>query len=195
MATLAAAALADGVVDDAVMLTQHAAVHMDDLARFGRIGAQLADDLGIIAVGHEADVLAVRLVGDGQAEFGCKLTHLRLGHAAKRKADEIELVLRGGEQEIALVTVKIGRAEKRALVALLGGADIVAGCQCIGAKILRGLQEIGELDRLVAGDAGDRGFAGDVAVGETVHDLFLEPAFIIQHVVGMPMVSAARRAS
>jgi hypothetical protein len=64
-----AAALADREVDDAVVGAQDAAVHVHDLTRFGRVRPQLADDLGIVAVGHEADVLAVRLVGNGQGRI------------------------------------------------------------------------------------------------------------------------------
>jgi hypothetical protein len=99
------------------------------------------------------------------------------------KRTKVELLLGGGEEEIALVPVEVGRAEQGALVALLRRAHVVAGRQRVGAEVLRGLQEVRELDGLVAGDAGDRGFAGDVAVGKAVHDLLLEAAFIVEHVV------------
>ncbi len=61
-------ALADGVMDDAVVAAEHAAVQMDDVARHRRARAQALDDVGVTAARHEADVLAVGLVGDGQAE-------------------------------------------------------------------------------------------------------------------------------
>ena len=53
------APLADGVIDDAAMPPEHAAVDMDDVARLCRARAQPLDDPGVAAGGHEADVLAV----------------------------------------------------------------------------------------------------------------------------------------
>src|SRR3546814_5913081 len=59
-----------------------AAVDMDDVASLVRVGAQLAHDLRIVAVGHEADVLAVRLQGDRQAQFR---RDLQIGRASCRE--------------------------------------------------------------------------------------------------------------
>jgi hypothetical protein len=64
-----AAALADRVVDHAPVLAEDIAVHVHDLAGIRRAGAQLLDHGGIIAVRHEADVLAVGLVGHGSPYF------------------------------------------------------------------------------------------------------------------------------
>ena len=58
-----AAALADGVANDPLVPPEHPAVEVHDLARLGRAGPQLLDHRGIGAVRHEADVLAVGLVG------------------------------------------------------------------------------------------------------------------------------------
>ena len=46
-----ALALADGEMDDAVVAAEHAAGEVDDLAGLARIGPQLADDVGVVAVG------------------------------------------------------------------------------------------------------------------------------------------------
>src|ERR1700676_4751283 len=62
------AALADGEMDDALMLPDGAAVEVDDIARLKRIRPQAADDLGIAPGRDEADVLTVLLVSDRQAE-------------------------------------------------------------------------------------------------------------------------------
>ncbi len=51
------------------MPPQVAPLQVDDRARLRGVGAQFLDDGGIIAVRHEADVLAVGLVRDRQAEF------------------------------------------------------------------------------------------------------------------------------
>src|SRR3546814_7909764 len=49
-----AAALADGVVDDALVAAQHAAVEVHDLAGIGRARTQLLHHRGIGALRHEA---------------------------------------------------------------------------------------------------------------------------------------------
>ena len=40
----------------------------DNLARFHRLGPELRHHAGIVAIGHEADVLAIGLVGHRQPE-------------------------------------------------------------------------------------------------------------------------------
>src|SRR5262249_46279845 len=57
-----AAALPDGEIGDAVVLPDHAAVEIDDLAGLHRVRPQPGDDVGVAAGRHEADVLAVVLV-------------------------------------------------------------------------------------------------------------------------------------
>ena len=76
-ADLQPAPLADGEMDQAAMRAQHPPVAIDDLARPRRLGPHLLDDPRIIAVGDEADVLAVRLVGDEQAELAGEIAHRR----------------------------------------------------------------------------------------------------------------------
>src|SRR3546814_15433563 len=56
-----AAALADGVVDHAVVAPEHGAVQVHDVAGVGRPRPQSPHHLGVVAARHEADVLAVRL--------------------------------------------------------------------------------------------------------------------------------------
>ena len=59
----------------------------------------------------------------------------------------------------------------------------MAGGQCRGAEIARGLEQFGELDRLVAGDTGNGRFARDIALRERVDDGLAEALFIVEHVV------------
>ena len=63
-----AAPLADGEMDDAVVAAEHPAVEIDDVAGLGRARPQPLDDVGVAAGRHEADVLAVVLVGDRKPE-------------------------------------------------------------------------------------------------------------------------------
>ena len=78
-----AAALADRVVDDALVAAEHAPVDMDDVARLAGAGLQPLDHLGIVALRHEADVLAVVLVGDRQAQLARRRAGLGLGHGCR----------------------------------------------------------------------------------------------------------------
>src|SRR4051794_19407937 len=58
------APLSDGEMDDAVMAAKHAAVQINDVARFSGAGPQPFDDFGVAAGRHEADILTIVLVGD-----------------------------------------------------------------------------------------------------------------------------------
>src|SRR5437763_1802842 len=104
------AALPDGEMNDAAMAAEHPAGEVDDLARLGRARTQPLDHVGVAPGRHEADVLAVVLVGDRKPEATRQLTRLALGPLAERKAQQIELLARRGKQEIALVTFGIARA-------------------------------------------------------------------------------------
>ena len=59
----------------------------------------------------------------------------------------------------------------------------MAGRQRVGAEILGGVEQIGELDELVAGDAGHRRLAAGVALGESVDHLLAEAALVVEHVM------------
>ena len=60
------------------MTAKHAAVDMDDVAGLGGAGQQALDHLAVMAGRHEADVLAVGLVGDVEAELAGERPHLGL---------------------------------------------------------------------------------------------------------------------
>ena len=107
-----AAALANSVMDDAFMAAKHAAIDVDDIAGIGGSRLELRNDVRIFALGHEADVLAVLLVGDGEAQVLRQWRGFPLGHAAERKAQIVDLLLRGGKKKIALVLVGIDRTKR-----------------------------------------------------------------------------------
>ncbi|MPL79216.1 hypothetical protein SDC9_25091 [bioreactor metagenome] len=178
------AALADGVMDHAAMRAQHLARQIDDLARIGGARAQLLDHAGIAAVRHEADVLAVGLVGDRQAVFRGERPGLGLrGEMAEREAQEGQLLGRGREQEIALVAVRIGGAMKLRPGRPDPALDVMAGRHAIGLEILRGLEQVLELHPLVAADAGHGGGAGEIGIGEFLDHRLAEGVLVIEHVM------------
>ena len=88
------------------------AVEVDDLARRLGFRPQPLHQPRIIAVGNEADVLAVGLGRDLEAELGGDPPHLVLGQVAERKAQEIELLARRAVEEIALVAARVGALVK-----------------------------------------------------------------------------------
>ena len=151
----------------------------------GRARLQPLDHVGVAAGRHEADVLAVVLVGDREAEARARARASRaLVMLAERKAQQVELLARGGEQEIALVALLLaGAVERAAAVGQRARRDVVAGRQHLGAELARGAEQIVELDRLVALDAGHRRLARDVALGEAVDHRLLEAALVVEHVV------------
>jgi hypothetical protein len=127
----------------------------------------------------------LRSPSGNRSEASRQFARLRLGHVAERKAQKVELLGRGREQEIALVTVAVaGPVERAAAVRQPARGDVMAGRQHLGAKLARGAQEIAELDRLVAFHAGHRRLARHVAVGEAVDDRRLEAALVVEHVMG-----------
>src|SRR6202000_2011459 len=75
-----ALALPDGEMRDALMAADDMAVEVDDVAGLHRVRPQPPDDVGIAPGRHEADVLAVMLVGDRKPEAPRPLAGLCLGH-------------------------------------------------------------------------------------------------------------------
>ena len=132
-----AAPLADGVVDDAGVAAEHAAVDMDDVAGLAAPGQQALDHVAVMAGRHEADVLAVGLVGDVEAELARQRAHLAaLASSPSGKRRQRKLLARGGEQEIALVAIGVGGAiERPAAAAVVARDDVMAGRQDVGAEI------------------------------------------------------------
>src|SRR3984957_7456749 len=178
------AALADGEMDDAVVMAEHAAVEMDDVPGAGGPRPQTLDHFGVMPGRHEANILAVLLVGDRQTEMPRQFARLRLGAVAERKAKQIELRPRRAEQKITLIALGLTRAIKRAAAARQrAGGHVMAGGQHLGAELARGLEQVAEFDRLIALHALHRRLAGHIARGETVDHRFLEAAFVIEHVM------------
>jgi len=177
-------ALADGEMNDALMPADDVAAEIDDIAGLDRTGLQPADDVGVASGRHEADILAVLLVGDFKLKTPRQFAHLGLAHVAERKAQIIELLARGCEQEITLVAIAVGGANHRPRsVGKPARSDIVPGRQRVGAELARGRQQVAKLDRAVAFDARHRRLAERVAVGKIVDHGFAEAAFIVEHVM------------
>ncbi len=79
---------------------QHAAVLVDDRALTGDGGRVLGHERRVVVAGNEADLMAIRLVRDGQTTEPCVLADVVLRAIADREHGPRELGLRQREQEI-----------------------------------------------------------------------------------------------
>ena len=156
---------------------------MDDLARIVRVRPQLAHDPGIVAVRHEADVLAVRLHRYAEAQLRRDGAHRRLLHAAQREAQIIELRLRGGEEEVALVPRRIDRAVQLRALRAHHPPHIMARGEAVRAQIPRQREQVREFHAHIAAYARDRRAPRQIFVGEALHDRVTEAALIVEHIM------------
>ena len=94
------------------MRRQGLSLQIDDTARAKTLRRRRAlDEAGIIAVGHEADLLTLGLVGVRETKLARTRTDLGLGHRAERKKRAGELGLAEREQKIRLILGGVGGAQ------------------------------------------------------------------------------------
>ena len=133
---------------------------------------------------HEANILAIVLVGDRKAEFAGQPPRALLGQSAQRKAQEIEFGAGRAIEEIALVAREVAGTVQFRPVRPFHAADVMTRCQCGGAEIARRRQKVAELDALIAAYARDRRLAAPIAVGKILDHRRAKPGFVIEHVMG-----------
>src|SRR2546425_903480 len=85
------ATLADRVGRDAGVGAEHAAVPVDDGPRLEQVRVAPAQEAAVVVVGHEADLLALRLVGRDEAEPPRVRAHVVLVEVAHGKVRRREL--------------------------------------------------------------------------------------------------------
>src|SRR3546814_7913979 len=85
LADLDPAPLPDRIMDQAPVRAEQRAVDMNDLTPIFGLGPQLANQAGIIAVGNEADVLAVGLACNAQPQVASNVAHHALLQPAQRE--------------------------------------------------------------------------------------------------------------
>ena len=88
-----ASPLADRVGRDPGVRAEHAPLAVDDRARSKHLGRAATQESAVVVVGHEADLLALGLVGGDQAEAARVRPHLVLRQVADRKPRRPELRL------------------------------------------------------------------------------------------------------
>src|ERR1700753_3404852 len=163
-----AAALADGEGVGAVVGADLGAGGVDDGA--GGLAQVLGQEALGVAVGDEADVVAIRLVGDGEAAPTGLLADFHLGGVAQREHGVGELVPGQHRQHIGLVFAHVHAAPQPTVL----DAGVVAGADGVEAQSHRPVEDGGDLDLLVAADAGVGGAARGVLGHEVFDDVGVE---------------------
>ena len=179
-----ATALADRETGDPVVDAEGGAIDVDNWSRGLGLGSQARDGIDIGSLGNETDVLAVRLFGDREGEFGRHRAGLVLVHLAQWKPQPLQLIGGGCEKKITLVPTAVGGAVQFDAGVSHHSARVMAGRQSIGAEFGGGFEQVAKLDRLIASYARNGRFSAQIGGGEIVDHLGLEAAFVIEDVVG-----------
>ncbi len=173
------------------VLAQHPARGIANLAlRFFRGNAALAkvgiDERRVIAIWDETDLLAVGLGGHRQTQLARQLAHLRLGVSAQRKIRARQLMLLQAEEKIGLI-LGVVRAPAHLIApapVVKADARVVTGGDVRRAHALGHIQELIELDEIVAERARNGRAAGQIIVDERLDHLLFEAGLEVDHVIG-----------
>src|SRR5215469_14466578 len=151
-----ALALADREGVAAVVAADHDAVAVDYGS--GSRAEPALEELPGVAVGDEADVVAVWLGGHGQAAVRRLLAHLVLGRVADREHGPGQLLAGQHGEHVRLVLVRVNAAGQAGTTGPTGlswhQARVVAGADRVEAERHRPVEHGGKLDLLVAAQAG-----------------------------------------
>ena len=119
-----------------------------------------SNHIGILAIGYEANILAVRFVGNSKAETLCLFPCFIFCQAPQGEAEKIQLILRCGEQKRTLIFVMIRTPVKFHAIRPGHAPDVMARCQCVRLQVPRARQKISKFYRLIAFYTRDRCFTG-----------------------------------
>src|ERR1700734_362686 len=183
-------ALANGEVVDAVMLADYLSVGGHEFAsgigqRLALLGQIGIEKLLVVASGDEADLLRIWLCCESQPVITRQITDLRLGHFSERKKRAAELILGQTEQKISLILRGICRTLEQPAAALLIelNSRVVTSGERVRADLLSDNQQLVELQMVVAQAARDGRAPGQIFLDEGLHDVALEPVFVIDYVI------------
>ena len=140
------------------MLAEPGAIGIEDGPGLRRPAASRPQLGAVVAAGHEADLLALGLVGRDESQAARDLADLGLAEVAQREAAVPQLVLAQAVEEVGLVLRLVGRPGEHgprpvrrlddAAAGVVAGGDGLAAVEVPGAT-----QEGAELDDRVAVDA------------------------------------------
>ena len=151
------------------MLADDRPVLIDDLPR--RIAQLAAEEPGGVAVRDEADVVAVRLVRDGQPSSGCFGANIGLDRRPERKHRMSQLGSCQHAEDVGLVLDCIGGAVQLATTGPVDEPRVMPGAHGVESERHRSVQDRRELDLLVAPQAWIGRAPGGVLGHEVGHDV------------------------
>ena len=166
------------------MLAEHFALRVHKATGLAVRARQPLDRGSIVAVRHEADVLAVVLVCVAKAVRLGDFTRLGLVQAAERKARVRELLLREPGKHVALILRGVhGLSERIAPIRQLLDAGVVPGRQHLAPERAGARLEQAEFQVPVAVQAWVRRRPALIGRGKARHDLLAERILVIKDIV------------
>ena len=191
------------------MLAKHLALSIDDFARLVRRAAVALQKAQIVAIGHEADILAIVLLRIDEALLFSDFAHMGFHETAKRQKRMRQLVLRHKGEHVALILRGIEAAPQRETNAIACGhiiarprigaivdarndrrilshtlnSSVMTGGNEIAAQFLGALQKPAEFHAAIAFDARIGSMPRFVLFHERTHDFVFELRRIIEHVM------------
>src|SRR3989449_6602157 len=127
-----------------------------------------------LAARHEADLLALGLVGDGQAELARVLAGLQLRHPAERKHDAPKALAVQVIEHVGLVLGVVDGGVQLWATGTLHDPRVVAGGQPVESEVEHAREHEVEAHERIASHAGIRGAALEVGAMERLDDPFPE---------------------
>src|SRR6267143_1660243 len=179
------APLTDRVAGNAGVRAEHAALTVDDRARPEHVRIPAAQETAIVVVGHEADLLALRLVGRDEAESARVRADLLLVEIADGKMRRCELSLIERPEEIGLVLARVAPPAQEPAPArrVLRDARVMASGHAGGVPGTRPREQRAVFEIYVAGHARHGRAAAPIRVGEGTDDRAVELGLHVQDVV------------
>src|SRR5579872_4412240 len=116
------------------MRSEHTPLGIYDLTWLCRIGADLANQLRIVALRHETDVLRIVFFGDRQADLSRDLPHFLLRRVSEREGEARKLVTGSREEKVTLIAGRIRGAVKFRATLGFDAANIMTGGQYLRAQ-------------------------------------------------------------
>ena len=145
--------LAYGVVYYSFMLSENISLFIHEVSGLRRLTGELLHYLGIIAVRHEADVLAVRLMSVHKTVLFCHLPCFSLGELSQREQGMSQQFLSEIIENVALIFRIIEGTLKDIPVYVFFYPGIMSGHYVIAAQDFRPLIQSSELQIFIAVNA------------------------------------------
>ena len=178
------------------MLPENTSFPIHDLPRAeSSVRATAAcDESRVVAVGHEADVLALGLFRRDEAVGAGHLAHLVLGQLAQRKQHVGERVLGEVVQHVALILSRVTRPQKLPTPGRLVPAapGVMSRGHVIEPQLAPALLQRLEFQEPITGDAGVGRAALEIGPAERVHHRRIETIAQIEGIVGNAETPAHR---